>query len=102
MLDARDPSIFHMRAAGREMSVSGSFATPEEPTLLLASRPLLEDQIRRRVLALDNVTVLDGHDVVDFAVIPADGWRAAPKHAVNVAMNVLWRAAARDIRITET
>lgn len=68
VLDARDPSILHMRAAGNEMSVDGSFATPEEPTLLLASRPLLEDRIRRRVLSLDNVSVIDGHDVVDFEI----------------------------------
>lgn len=68
VLDARDPSVFHMRAAGNELSVEGAFATPSEPTLLLASRPLLECRIRRRVQALENVTTLDGHDVVDFDI----------------------------------
>ena len=40
--------------------------------------------------------------VVDFVVIPTDGWRGVPKRAANAAMSVLWRAAAHDIRLTET
>ena len=33
-------------------------------TALSASRPLLEGMVRRRVEALSNVTILDGHDIV--------------------------------------
>jgi 2-polyprenyl-6-methoxyphenol hydroxylase-like FAD-dependent oxidoreductase len=39
-------------------------------TMLSASRPVLEAVIRRRVLALPNVTLLDGHDVVGVAASP--------------------------------
>ena len=35
--------------------------------MLSASRPVLESAIRRRVFALPNLTVLDGHDVVGVA-----------------------------------
>jgi len=31
----------------------------------LLSRPLLESQLRRRVRAIDEVEILDGHDVVE-------------------------------------
>jgi 2-polyprenyl-6-methoxyphenol hydroxylase-like FAD-dependent oxidoreductase len=34
------------------------------------SRPLLECHVRRRVRAIDNISVLDGHDVVDVIATP--------------------------------
>ncbi len=40
---------------------------PTGLTMLSASRPVLESAIRRRVFALPNLTVLDGHDVVGVA-----------------------------------
>ncbi|CAN5715683.1 FAD-dependent oxidoreductase [soil metagenome] len=46
----------------------------------LASRPFIEAHVRRRIRALGNVTVLDGHDVVDLAAEPGRivGARVAP------------------------
>jgi 2-polyprenyl-6-methoxyphenol hydroxylase-like FAD-dependent oxidoreductase len=46
----------------------------------LASRPFLEAHVRRRIRALGNVTVLDGHDVVDLVAEPGRivGARIAP------------------------
>jgi 2-polyprenyl-6-methoxyphenol hydroxylase-like FAD-dependent oxidoreductase len=42
-------------------------------TALSASRPLIEAVIRQRVLALPNVTVLDGHDVTGLCAAPDGG-----------------------------
>jgi 2-polyprenyl-6-methoxyphenol hydroxylase-like FAD-dependent oxidoreductase len=53
-----------------------------------SSRPFLESHIRRRTLALDNVGLLDGHDVTDMTSDPArrrvTGVRVAP-HAGGTA-----------------
>lgn len=63
VLDGADPSMFYFRAGAHELDVTGSFTHPEEMLFPFASRPLLEDHIRRRVQAIDNVTFRDGHDV---------------------------------------
>ncbi|WP_395307568.1 FAD-dependent monooxygenase [Mycobacterium sp. AMU20-3851] len=47
---------------------------PDDSTLHFPSRPLLERNISRRVQALPNVTVLDGHDVAELTAT-ADGAR---------------------------
>jgi 2-polyprenyl-6-methoxyphenol hydroxylase-like FAD-dependent oxidoreductase len=65
VLDGTDPSLFYLRAGSSEMSVSGSFTRPDELRILLASRPLLEGHVRRRLRAIENVTVIDGHDVIE-------------------------------------
>jgi 2-polyprenyl-6-methoxyphenol hydroxylase-like FAD-dependent oxidoreductase len=56
--------------------ISGHLLSREAPgaDVLLASRPLIEGQIRRRVLALENVTVLERCEVEDL-MTSADGKR---------------------------
>lgn len=46
-----------------ELNRSAQFADPAALVLYLASRPLLEFHVRRRVSALSNVTILDDHHV---------------------------------------
>ncbi len=54
-----------IRVAGHELNRSGKFSDPASVVLHLLSRPLLESQVRRRVRAIGNVEILDGHDVVE-------------------------------------
>jgi 2-polyprenyl-6-methoxyphenol hydroxylase-like FAD-dependent oxidoreductase len=71
VLDATDPSLFYLRVGEHALCRSGKFTRPDEMILLLASRPLLEAHVRRRVQAMDNVKFLDGHDVGEPIVGPA-------------------------------
>jgi 2-polyprenyl-6-methoxyphenol hydroxylase-like FAD-dependent oxidoreductase len=64
VLDGTDPSAFHIRVGASEMTSSGTLTRPKDLVILLASRPLLEHHVRRRVCAIDNVAVLDGYDVL--------------------------------------
>jgi 2-polyprenyl-6-methoxyphenol hydroxylase-like FAD-dependent oxidoreductase len=50
---------------GHEFNRSGKFADPAAAAVYLLSRPLLETHVRRRVGAIDNVEILDGHDIVE-------------------------------------
>lgn len=43
----------------------GKFADPASLLFYLPSRPFLESHVRRRVRSLENVRILDGHDVVE-------------------------------------
>jgi 2-polyprenyl-6-methoxyphenol hydroxylase-like FAD-dependent oxidoreductase len=43
----------------------GKFADPASLVFYQPSRPLLESHVRRRVRAIENVRILDGHDVVE-------------------------------------
>ncbi|MGH3564059.1 MAG: FAD-dependent oxidoreductase [Mycobacterium sp.] len=63
--DDGDLSRLSIRVGGHEFNRSGKFADPTAVVLYLLSRPLLESHVRRRVCALDNVEILDGHDVVE-------------------------------------
>lgn len=63
VLDGSDPSVFYFRAGAHDLDVTGSFSRPDEMLFPFASRPLLEEHIRRRVQAIGNVTFRDGHDV---------------------------------------
>lgn len=63
--DDGDLSRVSIRVAGHELSRAGKFSDPSAVTLHLLSRPLLEAEVRRRVSAIDNVEILDGHDVVE-------------------------------------
>ena len=65
VLDGSDPSRFYLRVGEHVLCRTGQFADPGAITMRLASRPLLETVIRRRVRAIENVTVLDGRDVVE-------------------------------------
>ena len=64
-LDGTDLSAFHIRVGRSEMAFSGTFTRPKDLVLVLASRPLLEHHLRQRVRAIENVTILDGHDVIE-------------------------------------
>ncbi|HET6732099.1 FAD-dependent oxidoreductase [Mycobacterium sp.] len=63
--DDGDLSRICFRFGGYEFKNSGRFADPVASTTYLASRPFLEAHVRRRVRAIDNVLILDGHDVVE-------------------------------------
>jgi len=58
-------------------------------TMLSATRPLLEGMVRRRVEALSNVTILDGHDIVGLSSSPDRG------RIVSVRVTSLYGAASR-------
>lgn len=53
-----------IRVRGRELNRSGRFADPAAAIFYLVSRPFLESHVRRRVRDIDNIQILDGHDVV--------------------------------------
>ena len=62
--DDGELSQLHLSFGGHEMLRSGKLAS--EPTALavyLPSRPLLEYQVRQRLQAISNVTILGGHEV---------------------------------------
>ncbi len=63
--DDGDLSQVSIRVAGHEYNRSGKFCDPAAVVVHLLSRPLLESQVRRRVRAIDNVEILDGHDLVE-------------------------------------
>jgi 2-polyprenyl-6-methoxyphenol hydroxylase-like FAD-dependent oxidoreductase len=65
IIDGTDPSLAYMRVADHVLAQSGEYANPKAITTHAASRPLLEAHVRRRVRAIDNVSVLDGHEVVE-------------------------------------
>lgn len=60
-----DPSRAYARVGRYELCSTGTLADPEALLYYQASRPFMEFHVRRRVAELDNVTILDGHDVVD-------------------------------------
>ena len=64
-IDGSDPSRFYVRVGEHVLCQTGPFVDPAAITMRMASRPLLESHVRRRVRAIENVTVLDGHDVVE-------------------------------------
>lgn len=63
--DEGDLSLVSLCTRGQEMSRSGRFRDPGSLRFWFASRILLESTIRQRVGSLDNVSILDGHDLVD-------------------------------------
>ncbi|WIM86740.1 2-polyprenyl-6-methoxyphenol hydroxylase-like oxidoreductase [Candidatus Mycobacterium wuenschmannii] len=65
LIDGTDASQIYARIFGHELSRTGDIANPEALRTHLASRPLLEAHVRRRVRALANVTFLEDHDVVE-------------------------------------
>ena len=58
-----DLADLSLRLAGHEIMRSGKFTKPNMS--YLASRPFLETHVRRRLWAMENVSILDRHDVVD-------------------------------------
>ncbi len=65
LCDDGDLSRVSIRVGGHEFNRTGKFADPDALALYLLSRPLLESQVRKRVCAINNVQILDGHDVVE-------------------------------------
>lgn len=65
VVDDGELSNFYVRFGRYEMKTSGRFADPAALALHMASRPFMEFHLRRRVKALPNVTLLDGHDVAE-------------------------------------
>lgn len=63
--DGDDLSRVYVRVAGYEFNPPGRLTDPGPLAAYQASRPFLEFHIRRRVAALENVTILDQHDVVE-------------------------------------
>lgn len=63
--DGDDLSRIYVRVAGYEFAPAGRLADPGPLAAYQASRPFLEFHIRRRVAALENVTILDQYDVVE-------------------------------------
>ena len=60
-----DPALFHLGVGDRVFCRSGRLTRSGGMVLLLASRPLLEAIIRRRVRSIANVTFMAGHDVAE-------------------------------------
>jgi 2-polyprenyl-6-methoxyphenol hydroxylase-like FAD-dependent oxidoreductase len=79
--DDGDLSRVSIRVSGHEFNRSGKFSDPASVVLHLLSRPLLESQVRRRVSAIDNVEIFDGHDFVE--PITANSHRVTGAHVVN-------------------
>src|SRR3954454_2101257 len=58
LYEPTDPALFHLGVGDRVFSQSGRFTRSDDMVLLLASRPLLEGIIRRRVRSIANVTFM--------------------------------------------
>ncbi len=72
--DDGELSKLHLSFGGHEVLRSGKVA--KQPTALavhMPSRPLLEWHVRRRVAAIGNVTILNGHDVTELTSTPDRG-----------------------------
>lgn len=65
--DDGELSKLHLSFGGHEMVRSGKIASDAQAMALhMPSRPFLECHVRRRLTAIGNVTILDGHDVAEF------------------------------------
>ena len=72
VVDDGDLSRVYSRIGSCEMNRSEKFADPAAVVFYLASRPLVEFHVRRRVAALHNVKFLDHHDVTEPTVVARD------------------------------
>lgn len=68
-LDDGDFSKIYISFGGHVLARSG-FAQRTDAPMYLSSRPFLEYHVRCRLRAVPNVTILDGHDVVDLIATP--------------------------------
>lgn len=97
-----DLSRIYARASRCELKRSGRLADPAALTLCLASRPFVEFHVRRRVIALPNVTMTGGHDVVEpiaigdtvtgARIINRANWLATTLHG-DLVIDAMGRAA---------
>ncbi|MEU9806798.1 2-polyprenyl-6-methoxyphenol hydroxylase-like oxidoreductase [Mycobacterium sp. NPDC050853] len=67
-----DPSLAYMHIGDHALAQHGQFINREAMVAHTVSRPLLEAHVRRRVQAIENVTSLEGHDVVEPILGPED------------------------------
>ena len=65
VVEGIDPSRIYMRFGEHLLMQSGEVRTADDFIAHLASRPLLEARVRRRVRAIANVTLLDGHELTE-------------------------------------
>jgi 2-polyprenyl-6-methoxyphenol hydroxylase-like FAD-dependent oxidoreductase len=72
VIDGTDASVIRAQVGDHLLCRSGMFADPDSLVTQVASRPLLEAHVRRRVRALPNVAFLDNHDVVEPILGQAD------------------------------
>lgn len=63
VLDNKTP--VYVRLGRHELYRSAEFADPASLVVYQPSRPFLDSHVRRRVRAIENVRILDGHDVVE-------------------------------------
>jgi 2-polyprenyl-6-methoxyphenol hydroxylase-like FAD-dependent oxidoreductase len=66
-----DPTLFHLSIGERVFCQSGRFTRSGDMVVVLASRPLLEGVIRRRVRQIANIALLDGHDAAETVIGPS-------------------------------
>ena len=83
-----DLSRMSIRVSGHELHRSGKFSDPAAVVMHLLSRPFLESQVRRRVSAVDNVEILDGHDFVE-PIAPNEHRVTGAAHASSTATPAL-------------
>jgi 2-polyprenyl-6-methoxyphenol hydroxylase-like FAD-dependent oxidoreductase len=69
VFDYSDLSKVYFSAGGHVLVRSGRFN--DTAPLFFPSRPLVESLVRQRVRAMTNVTLLEGHDIVDLTSSPA-------------------------------
>jgi 2-polyprenyl-6-methoxyphenol hydroxylase-like FAD-dependent oxidoreductase len=69
--DDGDFSKLCISVAGHQMVRSGSLGSPQSMSISFPSRLFLEWNVRKRVRAISNVTLLEGHDVVGLTATPA-------------------------------
>lgn len=62
--DGDDLSRIYVHAVGYELRPAGRLTDPRSLAAYQGSRPFMEFHVRRRVAALDNVAILDNHEVV--------------------------------------
>jgi 2-polyprenyl-6-methoxyphenol hydroxylase-like FAD-dependent oxidoreductase len=72
VIDDGDLSRIYMRIGAYGANRSEKFADPAALVFYLASRPLVEFHVRRRVAALHNVKFVDHHDITEPTVITRD------------------------------
>ncbi len=81
--DDGELSELHLSFGGHEMLRSGKIALePKALAVYLPSRPLLEYQVRQRLQAMSNVTILGGHDIAELTST-ADRHRVTGVRVVN-------------------
>jgi len=69
--DDGDYSKLWISVGGHRMVRSGRSPRPQQMSISFPSRAFLEWTVQRRVCAMHNVTILQGHDVVGLAATPA-------------------------------